>query len=153
MAEITFDLMQDWHLPAVFELEQKLFSGEEWSLEQFESELELVPESRMYWVARLEGVVVGYFGLILIDDFADVGTIAVVPEIRRQGVASKMIEMMLVEARRRGMKRMLLEVRTTNDAAIALYKSFGFEIIAERPNYYGPGLSAFLMERKDLDNE
>ena len=153
MAEITFDLMQDWHLPAVFELEQKLFSGEEWSQEQFESEMELVPESRMYWVAKLEGVVVGYFGLILIDDFADVATIAVVPEIRRKGVASKMIETMLVEAKRRGMKRMLLEVRTTNVAAIALYKRFGFEIIAERPNYYGPDLSAYLMERQGLDNE
>ena len=153
MTEITFDLMQDWHLPAVFELEQRLFSGEEWTLEQFESELELVPESRMYWVAKLDGVVVGYFGLIMIDDFADVGTIAVVPEIRRQGIASRMIELMLTEARRRGMKRMLLEVRTTNEPAIALYKGFDFEIIAERPNYYGPGLSAFLMERRGLNNE
>ena len=153
MAEITFELMQDWHVPAVFELEQTLFSGEEWSLDQFHAELELMPESRMYWVAKHEGVVIGYFGIILIDDFADVATIAVSPEFRRQGLASRMIDMMLTEARKNQADRMLLEVRTSNDPAIALYKNFDFEIIAERPNYYGPGLSAYLMERKGLLND
>lgn len=153
MSEVIFEMMQDWHLPAVFELEQKLFSGEEWSLEQFQAELELVPESRMYWVARHDGVVMGYFGIILIDDFADVATIAVSPEFRRQGIASRMIDVMLAEARNHHADRMLLEVRTTNESAIALYKKFDFEIIAERPNYYGPGLSAYLMERKGLLND
>ena len=64
-----------------------------------------------------------------------------------------MIEVMLTEARKNQADRMLLEVRTTNDSAIALYKNFDFEIIAERPNYYGPGLSAYLMERKGLLND
>ena len=49
MADIEFALMQNYHLPAVFGLEEQLFHGEEWSREQFLSELEHMPESRMYW--------------------------------------------------------------------------------------------------------
>ena len=150
LTDIEFVLMQDYHLPAVFEMEETLFAGEEWSRDQFYSELALMPESRMYWVALHNKRVVGYFGEMIVDDFADIATLAVAPECRRHGVAGRMIDTMIAEAVRRGAVRMLLEVRTDNAAAIALYKKHGFVIIAERPNYYGPGLAAFMMERNDL---
>mgnify|MGYP000499945387 CR=1 FL=1 len=41
-------------------------------------------------------------------------------------------------------------VRTDNTAAIELYKKHGFSIIAERPNYYGPDIAAYMMERPNL---
>jgi ribosomal-protein-alanine N-acetyltransferase len=150
MANIEFALMQDYHLPTVFELEESLFAGEEWSRDQFYSELALVPASRMYWVALHDKRVIGYFGEMIVDDFADIATVALAPEYRRQGIATRMVDTMIAEAVRRGATRMLLEVRTDNTAAIALYKKLGFDFIAERPNYYGPGLSAYVMERKNL---
>ena len=55
MAEVVFEIMQDWHLPTVFEMEKQIFKGEEWSLDQFKSELHFVPETRMYWVAKIDG--------------------------------------------------------------------------------------------------
>ena len=45
---ISFELMQNWHLPSVFALEAELFSGEEWSEDQFREELANVPDTRLY---------------------------------------------------------------------------------------------------------
>lgn len=150
LTDIKFALMQNYHLPAVFELEENLFSGEEWSREQFLSELEHMPASRMYWVALHNKRVIGYCGEMIIDDFADIATIAIAPDFQRRGIGTHMIELMIDEAVRRGATRMLLEVRIDNTAAIELYKKYGFDFIAERPNYYGPGLSAYVMELKPL---
>ena len=148
---VEFALMQDWHLPSVFKLESELFAGEEWSDEQFREELANVPDTRMYWVALEDKRVVGYFGMMLLADFADIATIAVIPSHRRQGIATDMVKLMLETAKDRGAIRMLLEVRTTNTAAIEFYQKLGFVIIAERPHYYGPGLTAYVMELSDLE--
>ncbi|MEY4348416.1 MAG: hypothetical protein RIS43_835 [Actinomycetota bacterium] len=142
--------MQDWHLPAVFALEEKLFAGEEWSHEQFREELDNMPETRLYWVALDDKRVIGYCGILLLNDFADITTIAVEPSYRKQGIGTAMVKLMATHAIERGAARMLLEVRTTNDNAINFYKHFGFEVIAERPNYYGPDLPAFVMEQNDI---
>jgi len=150
LTDVEFVLMQDYHLPAVFAMEEALFAGEEWSRDQFYSELALMPESRMYWVALHDKRVIGYFGEMIVDDFADIATVAIAPEFRRRGIATRMIDIMIAEAVRRGATRMLLEVRVDNTAAIALYKKYGFDFIAERPNYYGPGISAYVMELKNL---
>jgi ribosomal-protein-alanine acetyltransferase len=138
--------MQDWHLPRVLELESQLFSGEEWSDEQFYEELEQVPDTRLYWVAIDDDRVIGYCGMMFANDFADITTIAVDTSHRGQGVGAALLKLMLKTAIERGAARMLLEVRTTNTNAIDFYKHFGFDIIAERPNYYGPDLNAFVME-------
>lgn len=150
MSDIEFELMQSWHLPAVYELECELFAGEEWSLAQFREELAQVPASRLYWVALAEQKVVGYFGIMLVDDFADIATLAVAVPYRGQGLGSRMVRTMLATAAERGARRVLLEVRVTNESAIRLYEQFGFKRIAERPNYYGPGLDAYMMELDPL---
>lgn len=150
MADVTFEIFQDWHLPAVYELEKQLFKGEEWSLDQFKSELHFVPESRMYWVAKVAGTIVGYAGVMVVDDFADVATIAVIPQLRGQGIGTRFMQMIFAEATKRGATRVLLEVRKTNQSAIAMYEKLGFKIIAERPNYYGPGLDAYMMELDEI---
>lgn len=150
MAEVVFEIMQDWHLPSVYDLERQLFNGEEWSLDHFKSELSQVPETRMFWVAKADGRVIGYTGVMVIDDFADIATLAVVPEYRRQGIASRFIKMIFSEARRRGATRILLEVRTDNEPAKSMYQKLGFQILAERPNYYGPGRDAYMMELAEI---
>ncbi len=147
---IEFSLMQDWHLPAVFAMEEQLFAGEEWSHDQFREELDNMPDTRLYWVALDDKRVVGYCGILLLNDFADITTIAVAPEFRKHGLGTAMVKMMATHAIERGAARMLLEVRTTNDNAINFYKRFGFEVIAERPNYYGPNLNAYVMEQSDI---
>ena len=47
----------------------------------------------------------------------------------------------------KGAGRALLEVRFDNAAAIALYRTFGFETMTVRRDYYGPGVDAWVMGR------
>lgn len=61
--------------------------------------------------------------------------IAVAPDCRRRGLASKMLKTLSIQARDRGVSRLLLEMRRGNPAE-SLYRSFGFTAIGERPNYY-----------------
>lgn len=144
MTEIQ--IMQNWHLPAVMEIERDLFAKEAWSKDVFQSELDLIPDQRMYWVAINEGKVIGYSGVAVIDDFADVATIAVAKEFQKQGIGRVLFQHILDYAKEHHANRVLLEVRTNNEGAIEMYKKFGFEIVAERPNYYGPMLDAYVME-------
>jgi [ribosomal protein S18]-alanine N-acetyltransferase len=150
MAEVVFEIMQDWHLPTVYEMEKQIFKGEEWSLDQFKSELHHVPETRMYWVAKVDGRVIGYAGVIVIDEVADIATIAVSPEFRGIGLGSQFMRMIFAESRYRGANRIMLEVRVNNLHAIEIYKKYGFQILIERPNYYGPGKDAYMMELAEL---
>lgn len=144
MTEIQ--IAQKWHLPAMMEIEKDLFAREAWSQPVFKSELDLIPDQRMYWVALNDGRVVGYSGVAVIDDFADVATIAVAQDFQRQGIGSMLFQKILDYAKDHEVRRVFLEVRTNNQTAIEMYKKNGFEIVAERPNYYGPGLDAFVME-------
>lgn len=144
MTEIQ--IAQNWHLPAIMEIEKNLFAKEAWTKSVFQSELDLVPEQRMYWVAIVDGKVVGYSGVAVIDDFADVATIAVSKDHQRKGIGAELFQLILDYATEHKVNRIMLEVRTNNENAIEMYKKYGFTIIAERPNYYGPFLDAYVME-------
>ena len=61
--------------------------------------------------------------------------IAVTPEQRRRGLAEKLIDRMIANARDRGTQRIFLEMRKGNPA-VHLYKKIGFEPIGERIAYY-----------------
>ncbi|MFM1786685.1 MAG: hypothetical protein RL228_635 [Actinomycetota bacterium] len=139
-------IMQNWHLPAVMEIEKDLFGKEAWSKSVFQSELDLIPDQRMYWVSLEDGKVTGYSGVAVIDDFADVATIAVAKAHQRKGLGAVLFQKILDYAKEHQANRILLEVRTNNEVAIEMYKKYGFEIVAERPNYYGPALDAYVME-------
>jgi len=55
------------------------------------------------------------------------------PEWRRQGIGTRLLDDCLTSARRRGLSAAVLEVRPSNTEAIALYRKFGFRVIAKRP--------------------
>jgi len=60
---------------------------------------------------------------------------AVDPAWRRRGLGARMLERLATAASARGAERLLLEMRRGNPAE-TLYRSFGFEQIGTRPNYY-----------------
>ena len=80
--------------------------------------------------------VVGVIVVWLIVDEAHIATLAVHPELRRQGIAQKLLCVALKEAAEDGMLSALLEVRAGNEAAQDLYRKFGFEVVGRRPRYY-----------------
>ncbi len=83
----------------------------------------------------------------LIEDEAELHWITVHPEHRGLGLAVKLLDAMMADAREHGAARVLLEVRRGNDAARGLYKRYGFGEIGVRAGYYqGDGEDAIVME-------
>ena len=142
--------MRWWDVEPSRAIELRLFADDPWTAELFWSELAHVPDTRWYVVAvDADDVLVGYAGLMAVGSDADVQTVAVEPSVQGAGLGRRLLAELLDEARRRGCRRVFLEVRTDNVAAIALYDSEGFEHNARRSDYYGPGVDALVL-RLDL---
>ncbi|MDQ0820033.1 ribosomal-protein-alanine N-acetyltransferase [Arthrobacter sp. V4I6] len=131
-------------IPAVHDLERRLFPVDAWPLQMFLDELAQA-ETRRYLVAESAGGIVGYAGLMCIEPIADVQTIAVVPEQEGKGIGSALLGELIRESRRRHAEDVLLEVRADNPRAQQLYLRFGFEQIHVRPRYYRDGVDALIM--------
>lgn len=80
---------------------------------------------------------------------AEILTLAVLPEHRRQGLARTLLEAATAEAAAHGATVLFLEVATRNDAARTLYASLGFVEVGRRRGYYADGDDALVM-RRDL---
>ena len=139
--------MQPEDVKAIAELEKVCFS-DPWSENSIASEL----DNRLsYWlVAEINGEVAGYVGSQSVLDGADMMNLAVAPAHRRQGVGEALVKALTDYLQQQGIIVLLLEVRVTNDPAIALYRSLGFEQIGRRPNYYHHPREDALIMRKEL---
>ena len=148
--EVHLSPMRRRHLRAVLHIEAQVYPRP-WSLSLFMSELAL-RSSRLYTVARVDGVVVGYAGLMLSGEDAHVTTLAVDPQWHRRGVASRLLALMARAAVERGARHLTLEVRVSNRAAQALYRKFGFCPAGIRRNYYVETREdALVMWANDID--
>lgn len=136
-------------LPGIIEIERLAFDNP-WSVDSFERELSL-PFSRLI-VAEQETAgghsLVGFLCRWLIADECHILNVAVHPRILRNGIANRLMNDALAEARGRKAKVITLEVRRSNVAARSLYRKLGFEERRLRRNYYGGGEDAIVMELK-----
>jgi ribosomal-protein-alanine N-acetyltransferase len=78
-------------------------------------------------------------------DEAEVLTLAVAPEVRRQRIATALLRAAALQARAGGAHRMFLEVAVRNDAAIALYRAAGFVEVGRRRRYYADRSDALVL--------
>ncbi|CAB4617506.1 unannotated protein [freshwater metagenome] len=140
--------MRWWHIDQVHELEQQLFPVDAWSKEQFWSEL--AQPTRRYVVAIEGGSVLGYYGLFALAPQSDVQTIAVSPEAQGRGLGAQLLNSLIEEALAQGCEQVMLEVRSDNAAALALYARFEFEALNVRADYYAHGVDAVVMRQKPL---
>jgi len=134
-------------LVEVYALEKAIYLDDPWSMAQFREEF--AGAGRQYLVAEFEGKVVGYAGVMLAGDVTDILTLTVAPEFRRRGIAREFLKRMIDWSRNQKVEAMMLEMRVGNIEAEPLYLANGFRKIAERADYYGPGLTAVVM-RKEL---
>ena len=134
------------HLEELERLERICFSRP-WSKRMLGEELE--NQCAAFLVAEDEnGTVLGYAGLLVMLDEGYITNVAVFPEYRRLGVAAKIIEVYMNFAAANGLAFLTLEVRPSNEAAIALYRRFGFEEVGRRKNYYDlPKEDALILTR------
>lgn len=87
-------------------------------------------------VLAVDGVVLGYAIMSIAAAEAHVLNICVHPAARRQGYGRRLLNAVLFKAEDAAVKQVFLEVRPSNEAAIALYHSVGFTQIGIRPAYY-----------------
>jgi [ribosomal protein S18]-alanine N-acetyltransferase len=119
-------------LPQVIAIERRAFPTP-WSLAMFV--LELSKPSGICLVALQDGRVAGYLVCSRYDIVWHVMNVAVDPQQRRRGIATAMLQELFSRADKPG-EQYTLEVRTSNDPAIALYERFGFRSAGVRPGYY-----------------
>ena len=121
------------HIPEVAVLEKLCFSAP-WS----EQSLELLTREGigMGVVYVQDGKVVAYGGMLCVVDQGQITNIAVHPDYRRQGIGRAITGALLRHAMDEKFEEVTLEVRISNEAAKALYRSMGFRAIATRPGFY-----------------
>lgn len=118
-------------LPAVISIERRSFPAP-WSLAMFV--LELSKPSGICLAATLDDELAGYLVCSRYDRVWHLMNVAVAPERRRRGIATRLIERLVEEGG--GHLPFTLEVRVSNKDAISMYERLGFRSAGVRPRYY-----------------
>lgn len=133
-------------LDEIEEIEKLCFSIP-WPKQAFAKEL--LNDLAYYQVAVMNNKVVGYMGMWKIIDEGHITNVAVRPEYRDKGIATKLISKMIDVCVSSEINSMTLEVRESNKIAINLYVKFGFYPVGKRPKYYQKPLEdAIIMWKK-----
>lgn len=132
--------MGAWDIDDILRIEYRVYSHP-WSRANFADSID---SGYSGWVCRVGGDLVGYFVLMLAVDEAHLLNIGVAEKRRGFGFGARLLHHAMDIARQGGARTLLLEVRPSNDRALALYRHFGFRQIGVRRGYY-PGA----VERED----
>ena len=145
---VTIVPMTASYTAAVADLEQQCFS-DPWPEAAVASELD---NPLSYWLVALEGeTVIGYVGSQTVLGEADIMNVAVAPAHRRLGIAAALLERLRMDLTAQGVYSLTLEVRASNDPAIALYGRLGYVQVGRRPNYYHKPKEDALILRKEWE--
>lgn len=144
---ITLRDMSNNDIGAVLSIEQQVHAHP-WTRGNFSDAL---TSAYVCKVAELGGSLIGYAVMMQGVDDAELLDIGIAAPRHRQGWGRKLLQAMLVLAREMGKRRVVLEVRASNQAAICLYQSMEFVEIGLRRGYYpvenGDREDAILMGR------
>ncbi|AGX41587.1 ribosomal protein S18-alanine N-acetyltransferase [Clostridium saccharobutylicum] len=130
---VTVDLMEEEDIDGVLDISSLSFSLP-WSKESYIQELN--NPIAHYFVARCDDIVVGFVGTWIILDESHITNIAVHPNYRTQGIASKLLDELLTYCKSKGCIAYTLEVRASNENAQKLYLKHGFKKDGVRKGYY-----------------
>lgn len=130
---VEFRSLQLADLPVLLELEREIYP-QPWSEGIFRDELSRL--DRAYVAATVGGEILGFGGLMLIDNDAHVTTLAVRPTSRQTGLGTRLMLELIAIGLRRGARNLTLEVRASNKGAQRLYEKFGMAVVGVRKHYY-----------------
>ena len=118
-----------------------------WSYDVLEEELEC--DNSYVIVAKVdENTIVGFAGLKVILDEADIMNIVVKKDFRHNGIGSILLENLINHSKELNLKTITLEVNENNLSAIRLYDKFSFDKLGIRKNYYDGKSDAIIMSKK-----
>ena len=144
--EMAFD-----DISPITEMEKENFSAPEvWSGTDFLTHLlredalylvaEAVPDEEPAEAAEEEEWhdpdILGYAGVLMVPDESDITKISVRQDLHRKGIGKALLRALQEKMPEHGVRKIFLEVRESNAAAIRLYESCGFEKVGVRKKYY-----------------
>lgn len=133
------------HIDGVALIEKECFSTP-WTKDGIESELS--NENARFFVAEYMGEVAGYLGMHIVLDECYIANVAVREKFRRKGIADKLLSVGEEKAKEESCAFISLEVRVSNEKAIALYKKRGYNEVGIRKNFYSdPTENALIMTK------
>ncbi|HEX7138325.1 MAG TPA: ribosomal protein S18-alanine N-acetyltransferase [Vicinamibacterales bacterium] len=149
-----------WHIDAltspqqiddVLAIEEASFTNP-WTREMYVSELGNQGVSFCFLAREPAGRAVGFCSFWRVLDELHINNLAVLPDVRREGIASLLLAHVLREGARLGAVRATLEVRRSNEPARRLYERFGFSVAGIRHGYYSnPVEDALILWRDGLE--
>jgi ribosomal-protein-alanine N-acetyltransferase len=146
MDEGTIREMREEDIGQIMDIENESFSTP-WTEAAFLAEI-----YKLYSLSRVLMIgdrLVGYLCMNLILDEGHILNLAVNPDFRRRGLATRLIHEALTELKKKGCRFIYLEVRGSNTAAKQFYLQFGFRDAGLRKKYYtSPVEDAVLMMRQ-----
>jgi ribosomal-protein-alanine N-acetyltransferase len=149
---VVIEAMRKRHLRDVLTIENQVYP-KPWTPGIFQSELDEMRDGyRNYVIARIDGQLVGYAGLLYSGDDAHITNIAVDPEVQRRHIGARLLLHQARLAIDLGFRNLTLEVRTSNTAAQELYRRFGMAPAGIRKNYYEGVEDAIVMWCHDIDS-
>lgn len=138
--------MQLDDLDQIMEIENACFS-KPWTETGFFTFL--IRNDTLFLVAEEKEKILGYCGIVMVQDEGDITNVAVASQNRNQGIGKRLMETLAEKTKEAGVKKIFLEVRESNAPAIHLYEKMGFVQNGRRKNYYeAPTEDAILMMRE-----
>ncbi len=135
-------------IPSVAALEAEVYD-QPWSPRVFFDELAM--DNREYVVVTDDDArIIGYGGLLVVDEDAHITTLAVAPEARGRQLGKRLMLALVDKALLVGARHLTLEVRLSNASAQGLYELFGFHPVGRRKDYYKDE-DALVMWATDID--
>lgn len=130
----------------LYKLENTLFDQKNYPLSRSSFRYHIL--NNLLLVFEIEDKIAGYILMLVKRKDAKLYSIGVDKCYRGKKIAYKLLKKALIELKASGFKRVLLEVRIDNEAAISLYEKAGFNTIKKLNSFYLDGCDAYLMELK-----
>lgn len=147
---VRIQRMRRRHLRAVHRIDRLVYPRP-WSMALYQQELAR-PGDRHYRIARIDGTIVGYAGLMVVGPDGHVTSVAVDPAWQGHQVASRLLLAVFRAAVDSDCRALTLEVRASNRRAQDLYRRFGFGPAGVRKDYYqAEKEDALVMWAHDVD--
>lgn len=130
----------------ISQIETECFPEEPWSFQMLASSFDT--DSFHGVLADDGGEIIGYGGITVAADTADIANVAVTEAYRHSGVGTAIIGELLKIAASLGAKKVFLEVRVSNSVAMELYLKSGFKGAYARTRYYSDGEDCLVMVKE-----
>lgn len=117
-----------------------------WNYEILKSELEST-NSYFFVAKNISGEIVGFAGIKIILDEADIMNIVVKKDFRNKKIGSLLLEHLIFYSKSINLKNITLEVNKNNLSAIKLYEKFAFDRLGIRKKYYNGKDDAIIMSK------